>query len=270
MAVKMIAVDMDGTFLNRQMDYDRPRFHQQYAQLQQRGIKFVVASGNQYYQLASYFPQIASQIAFVAENGAYIVDQGDEIYSSQLAAQHYGKVIDTLAQFPYAEVIVCCAQGAYLLDSASEDFFNDLSRYYLRLQAIADFSLVPYPAFKFAVTVPNELLATFMAEIGQQLAGILVPVSSGHGSVDLILPGNHKGHGLRLLQKKWGIADSEVLAFGDGGNDIEMLQQAGFGFAMENAPQAIKDIAAYRAPGNDEAGVLIVIDQMLARADPFN
>ena len=41
------------------------------------------------------------------------------------------------------------------------------------------------------------------------------------------------------LQKLWGIDDSEVVVFGDGGNDIEMLRQAGFSFAMENAGSAV-------------------------------
>lgn len=55
MSIKIIAVDMDGTFLNDQMSFDRKRFSAQYSQLKERGIKFVVASGNQYYQLISFF-----------------------------------------------------------------------------------------------------------------------------------------------------------------------------------------------------------------------
>ncbi len=56
MTVKVIVTDMDGTFLNDAKQYDRPRFLAQFAQLQQQGIEFVVASGNQYYQLISFFP----------------------------------------------------------------------------------------------------------------------------------------------------------------------------------------------------------------------
>ncbi|STI87221.1 putative hydrolase [Escherichia coli] len=58
----------------------------------------------------------------------------------------------------------------------------------------------------------------------------MVPVHTGNGSIDLIIPGVHKANGLRQLQKLWGIDDSEVVVFGDGGNDIEMLRQAGFSF----------------------------------------
>ena len=61
MTVKVIVTDMDGTFLNDAKTYDRARFLAQFAQLQQRGIEFVVASGNQYYQLISFFPEIREQ-----------------------------------------------------------------------------------------------------------------------------------------------------------------------------------------------------------------
>jgi hydroxymethylpyrimidine pyrophosphatase-like HAD family hydrolase len=55
----------------------------------------------------------------------------------------------------------------------------------------------------------------------------MVPVTTGHGSIDLIIPGVHKANGLRILQQRWGIENSEVVAFGDSGNDVEMLRQSG-------------------------------------------
>lgn len=48
----------------------------QYQQMKAQGIRFVVASGNQYYQLISFFPEIANEIAFVAENGGWVVSEG--------------------------------------------------------------------------------------------------------------------------------------------------------------------------------------------------
>ena len=53
MTVKVIVTDMDGTFLDDAKQYDRDRFQAQFEQLNARGIEFVVASGNQYYQLIS-------------------------------------------------------------------------------------------------------------------------------------------------------------------------------------------------------------------------
>ncbi len=53
--IRAISVDMDGTFLDGNGEYDRARFEKIYAELMKRGIKFIVASGNQYYQLKSFF-----------------------------------------------------------------------------------------------------------------------------------------------------------------------------------------------------------------------
>ena len=65
MSIKLIAVDMDGTFLSDAKTYNRPRFLAQYQRMREQNIRFVVASGNQYYQLISFFPEIAHQIATV-------------------------------------------------------------------------------------------------------------------------------------------------------------------------------------------------------------
>lgn len=58
MSVKLIAVDMDGTFLSDAKTYNRPRFLAQYARMKAQGIRFVVASGNQFYQLISFFRRL--------------------------------------------------------------------------------------------------------------------------------------------------------------------------------------------------------------------
>jgi len=109
-----------------------------------------------------------------------------------------------------------------------------------------------------------------MDALRDKLQDIVVPVTSGHGSIDLIIPGLHKANGLRILQQRWNILDNEVVTFGDGGNDIEMLRQAGFGFAMANAPDKIKKIAPYQTEHCNEQGVLNVIDKVLNKQAPFD
>ncbi|WP_250147394.1 HAD hydrolase family protein, partial [Escherichia coli] len=104
----------------------------------------------------------------------------------------------------------------------------------------------------------------------EAIGDIMVSVHTGNGSIDLIIPGVHKANGLRQLQKLWGIDDSEVVVFGDGGNDIEMLRQAGFSFAMENAGSAVVAAAKYRAGSNNREGVLDVIDKVLKHEAPFD
>ena len=107
------------------------------------------------------------------------------------------------------------------------------------------------------------------ALLDEKLGHMLTAVTTGHGSIDLIIPGVHKANGLRLLQERWGVSDDEVVAFGDSGNDIEMVKQAGYGFAMANANDAVKAVAGYHAPHNNEEGVLEIIDKALKGEAPF-
>ena len=54
------------------------------------------------------------------------------------------------------------------------------------------------------------------------------------------------------------------MAFGDGGNDIEMLQYCGRSYAVDNAPQNVKDAAKYTCLSNNNDGVLTVLEELFA------
>lgn len=270
MAIKMIAVDMDGTFLNAEKSYNRTRFLAQYQRMKNMGIHFVVASGNQYYQLISFFPEIAHEISFIAENGAWVVSEGRDMFNGELTSEEVKTVTDHLVALPGVAAIACGKHSGYTLARYDEAFKTVAARHYHRLEIVESFDNLQDVFFKFALNLPDSELLKTMDMLTEALEGIVVPVSSGHGSLDLIIPGLHKAHGLRLLQRQWNIADEEVVAFGDGGNDIEMLRQVGFGFAMANAQDKIKAVTPWHAASNNEEGVLEVIDQILARVPPFD
>lgn len=270
MSVKLIAVDMDGTFLDDSKNYNRARFNAQYQQMKEQGIRFVVASGNQYYQLISFFPDIASEISFVADNGGWVVSEDEDLFNGELTKQQFNSVMDHLMTLPHVDIIACGKRYGYTLKSYDDQFKELAGMYYHRLKLVDDFSNLDDVFFKFALNLPDEMLEETMDSLTELFEGIVVPVTSGHGSIDLIIPGIHKANGLRILQEKWGIKDSEVVTFGDGGNDIEMLLQAGFGFAMANAPEKIKRITPLQAPHNNEEGVLDIIDKVLKKEAPFN
>ncbi|STJ55949.1 putative hydrolase [Escherichia coli] len=64
----------------------------QYQELKKRGIKFVVASGNQYYQLISFFPELKDEISFVAENGALVYEHGKQLFHGELT-RHESRIV---------------------------------------------------------------------------------------------------------------------------------------------------------------------------------
>lgn len=77
--------------------------------------------------------------------------------------------------------------------------------------------------------------------------------------VEVLCPEVHKGHGLKKLCQKIGVPLDQVVAFGDGDNDIEFLQLAGWGVAMKNARVLLKDVADEITEwSNDEVGLLLL------------
>lgn len=273
MAVKMIAVDMDGTFLDENKQYNVQRFSRQYALLKEKGIRFVVASGNQYYQLQRYFPELKDEIAFVAENGAWVSDSNEEIFCGELAKEKVHQVLDILAKEPEISTVVCGKKGAYVHSSISDDVVAMLTNHYYRLEKRDDLYDIDDTIFKFSLNLAHEGVDALLERLHTQLGeveNIMHPVSSGFGFIDLIIPGCHKAHGIALLQEKWGISDCEVLAIGDSANDIEMLRQAYFSFAMANAADAVSAVARYKTENNNDEGALNVISRVLAREFPFD
>ena len=63
--------------------------------------------------------------------------------------------------------------------------------------------------------------------------------------------------------EKWQLDASQVMAFGDSGNDIEMLEMAGHSYAVANAERAVKAVAKHLAPSHQEDGVYQVIEEYL-------
>ena len=109
----------------------------------------------------------------------------------------------------------------------------------------------------------EEQASQVTRQINRQFEEKLNAVTSGFGAIDLLPIGIHKGWGLRNLMKRWNIEEHQIMAFGDSENDVEMLELAGFSYAMKNAENKAKETARFQAPANTEAGVLQVIEQYL-------
>lgn len=263
MAVKLVAVDMDGTFLYSRNDYNRERFSDLYQQMKAQGVHFVVASGNQYYQLRSFFPEIADEISFVAENGAYVVHQNQEVFCGEWSREDLHRILDVVGSYDVDTFIVCGRNSAYVLETMSDEAHDFASIYYHRLQKVEDFYHLDDTIFKIALNFDIHEVEPFIAEINAKMSDVVAAVSSGHGSVDLIVPGNHKASGIVRLQELLGVSDGETAAFGDGGNDLEMLKHVAYGYAMANASDAVKQAAKYHTDSNDDEGVLNAIEYLL-------
>jgi hydroxymethylpyrimidine pyrophosphatase-like HAD family hydrolase len=105
-------------------------------------------------------------------------------------------------------------------------------------------------------------------ELQHRLAPVLpdeveVTPSGLPGSVELTAPGVHKGSGLAWLCGRLDVDRADVVAFGDGLNDHEMLLWAGWGVAMGNAARITQELADEVTASNDDDGVAVVIERLL-------
>lgn len=270
MTVKVIVTDMDGTFLNDAKQYDRQRFMAQFAQLRQRNIEFVVASGNQYWQLVSFFPEIQDRISFVAENGALVYQHGQQLFHGELTARESQQVLAELIKDPQLNFVACGLNSAYISDKAPPAFVELMSKHYHRLQPVADYRQIDDVLFKFSLNLPDSRIPELVESLHRSLDGIMKPVTSGFGFVDLIIPGLHKANGISRLLKNWHLSPGQCVTIGDSDNDAEMLKMTKYSFAMGNAGENIKAIARFETDDNNRDGALNVIQAVLDRASPFD
>jgi len=81
--------------------------------------------------------------------------------------------------------------------------------------------------------------------------------------LEFAAPGVTKGAGLDFLAEHMGFTREQTVAFGDGENDVELVDWAGYGIAVENAHERVKAVADWIAPSAQEEGVAQVIDALL-------
>ncbi|SJL83981.1 Cof-type HAD-IIB family hydrolase [Vibrio palustris] len=269
MSIKAVAVDMDGTFLNSHHDYDRVRFHELYQGLKNQGIEFIVASGNQYYQLASYFPEIRDEISYVAENGALLYLHGEELFHGEMSGEALKKVYDLLDADKSIEYVACGLHSAYMGPRISQAFADVAANHYQRLERVDNVRAVDDVIFKFSIKTTVEHAEVLVVELAEQLGDLVDTVTSGFGFIDLIIPGLHKANGLQKVLHEMGIAADECVAIGDSLNDKEMLEFVGYSVAMSNAAEKIKAVSRYCTESNDDSGAQNVIERVLKQEAPF-
>lgn len=263
--IKLIAVDMDGTFLNVDKTYNLERFQRLYQQMKEKGIHFVVASGNQFYQLQSYFEDIQEEIGFVAENGAYVADAGEEVYYADMNPQLVEKALASFHAFKNdIPIVICGKNSAYIRSDVADAYFELFNIYYKRLKKVDSLEEIDDAILKFATAYDeDEDIPKVLEHLHGDMEGQLTPVSSGHGFVDLIQPGVHKANGLKMLQERWGISNEQTAAFGDSPNDLEMLKHVEYSFAMGNADPAVKAVAKTIIGDNSTEALLDTIEEIL-------
>lgn len=262
--IKAIAVDMDGTFLNSNNDYDRKAFLELFKKLKAKEVRFVVASGNQYAQISSFFPEIWREITFVSENGGLVFEKGNLLIKNIIAKPIIQDTLTLLENTSYkVGIILCGVQSAYILKSKNADLKKEAAKYYFALKEIDSFQDLPDDEWvKIALQLEDKNAFSIIDLMNEKNNSQLKAVYSGHGSVDLIANEVNKGNTLKQLLNQREIKPEQFLAFGDSNNDLEMLELAGYSYSMANASEQVNQVAKYQAPSNDENGVISTINAL--------
>ncbi|WP_137625344.1 Cof-type HAD-IIB family hydrolase [Lactiplantibacillus pingfangensis] len=264
MTVKLIATDMDGTFLNNQGEYNRTWFKKIYAELQRRGIQFVIASGHQAVELVDFFNDFP-EMWMIGGNGAELMNTQAGLTAETFSATATQQILATLADYPEIQIALCGTKTVHVLEHADPGFIAAMRNYYYQLETVADLTTVTDPVVKFDIICAPAMTDQLVYELTPKLAGIAVPASGGQGSMDLIQPGMHKGRALKLLGNRLGIRSTEMVAFGDGTNDLEMLRYVDTGVVMGNAPANMQTQGDTVTESNEQDGVLSYIENEILR-----
>jgi len=260
--IKLIVTDMDGTFLNSNYEVS-PDFPRIYQELKKRNILFVPASGRQMPGITQYFTEIEDEIGFIAENGGYVVYKNEELFADKLEHQFVIDIIKTIREIPGARAVLSAKKKAYY-ESDDKTFVKYFTRYYTENQKVDDLTLeVDDDAFKIAIYHPEGAEKNIYPYLKHFEDENLEVVVSGQCWVDIMNRNINKGKALEIIQKKLNILPSQTMAFGDYMNDIEMLKNSKYSYAMENAHPSVKEAANYEAGNNDSFGVLEVISAYL-------
>lgn len=263
-AIKLVAADEDGTFLRDHVHYDIERFERVFARMRAAGTHFVVATGNQSYQVQNLFPTHTNDMGIVSANGAYVLDGGEPVFAARATDESVAHMLAAMRQTPDVPFAMLGVAGAYVERGVSQEFFDDMAHYCHRLYWVDSLADVDDQVFMFSSVVEEArvgaCIAHFRAAVGDQMD----VVGSGEGYFDVVCPGITKATGLQVLMERWGVEPDECIAFGDSENDLAMFGLVGCAYAMANAPADVQAAADRIAPPNTEDGVLQVLEALFA------
>ena len=275
MEIKIVATDMDGTLLDPRGQLDLPRLEKILDKLDQRGVRFVIATGNEVHRMRQLLGHLAERVVLVVANGARIFENNELLQAQTWDDAMVDRALDHFKGRECQDQFVVTAMNGGFVKKGT--VFTELDKFmtpemieklYQRMNFVDEFDPNLFGGvLKMSMVVGEERSDSVLQEINDLFDGHVRAVSSGYGCIDILQDGIHKAWGLVELLKRWNLKPEQIMAFGDSENDIEMLELAGISYAMENAEEAVKEIATKVAPANSQAGVYKVLENWLERGE---
>ncbi len=267
MNYKMIVLDLDGTLTNRNKEItSRTREALLEAQRQKKTV--VLASGRPTYGVMPLARELCLEQYggyILSFNGGIIMNcsTGETVFSRQLPIGANGTIADLAVEHG---VSILTYEGNKIIASNQECPYTQLeSRVnHLKIQQVENFKeYVTFAVPKFLMTDDGDYLALVEPKVKAALGKNFSVYRSDPFFLEILPKGIDKARSLERLLSTIGLSKHEMIACGDGYNDLSMIQYAGLGVAMENGVLPVRKAADYITRSNDEDGVAHVVEKFM-------
>ena len=270
MDYKILVLDLDGTLANTRKEIT-PRNREVLIQTQQQGTRLVLASGRPTYGIAP----LADELQMNQFDGYILSYNGGEIIDWKSKEIHDAKVLpDAVIPQLYEcakrnELAILTYDKECIVTENPEDEYVKKEAFLNKMEVrkSTDFLTdIHLPVPKCLIVGDPDKLIAVESELSIRLQGQISVYRSEPYFLELVPLGIDKAQSLTVLLEKLGMKREEMVAVGDGYNDLSMIKFAGLGVAMANAQEPVKKAADYITLSNDEDGVAAVVERYFSAA----
>jgi Cof subfamily protein (haloacid dehalogenase superfamily) len=258
MSIKLIALDLDGTLLDPNRSIT-PKVKAAIADAARAGIKVVIASGRMLPSALPVYRPLGIDTPLICCNGAYVcTPEGQMIHRCPIEKPEARQVIE-FARENHLYIQYYIGNDLYCEQDCEErELYGKLSL--MRAQYVPDLTALPTGTDKLLM-IHLPTMSEWMPKIEAAFKQLAV-TSSMKFYAEINHPDANKGVALKALADYYGFAPDQVMAIGDGSNDLAMLRWAGCSVAMGNAGKAIQEQCKHVCPDNAHDGVAHAIWQL--------
>ncbi|RST76135.1 HAD family hydrolase [Siminovitchia acidinfaciens] len=259
MNVRAMFIDMDGTLLKSSNDISR-RNIEAINRLIHQGVKVFLATGRHYEITAPYHKKIGLQTPMICLNGATIhAAETGKVMQMKTVRVNEERFHHLTGDDP-CNVIIHTANGLYCKETNEEiDYWTKVGQ--LPPRYIGDLRQANYQdVLKYSVrtgTPSPKISALFKKE---------AEVIDWNDGFEMVAPNTSKWSAIKSLLTEFRISPDDVVAIGDGPNDIEMLRHVSFGVAMGNASEKVKAAADFVTGHHENDGLAEFIECYLLKS----
>ena len=233
--INIIFFDIDGTLVDMQTKQISAKTTEALQRLKENGIKICIATGRSPISLPK-FDGIDFD-AYLTFNGSYCYDQSRAIFSNPICTEDVQRIIRNAAGI--GRPVSVATKDRLAANGYDEDLAEYYSFAHLELTVAEDFEKAAQQEIYQVMLGCRETDYPAILD-GVQAAKI---TAWWDRAVDIIPANGGKGMGIQKILDYYHLDRTEAMAFGDGNNDIEMLEAVGTGIAMENASPGLKAVA---------------------------